>query len=56
MDEYTKVEISVLFDALYELRDHLKHYPTEFSYEEAEALEGLYESFHLEAQYRGIIA
>jgi hypothetical protein len=55
MDDYTTEEISVLFDALDEHLGKLKHYPQQFTPAEADALEGLHEAFHLEAQYRGII-
>ncbi|BET51823.1 hypothetical protein RGQ21_68050 [Kitasatospora aureofaciens] len=55
MDDYTTVEVEVLFDALEEHKDRLKHYPYEFTPEQAEATESLYEAFHLEAQYRGLI-
>jgi hypothetical protein len=47
--------VSVLFDALDEHMGKLKHHPEEFTPAEARALEGLYDAFHLEAQYRGIL-
>ena len=55
MDDYSRTEISVLFSALEERMDHLKHYPQEFSPEEAEALRWLYKDFGIEARYRGLI-
>ena len=55
MDDYSRTEISVLFSALEERMDYLKHYPQEFSPEEAEALRYLYKEYELEAKYRGLI-
>jgi hypothetical protein len=55
MDDYSRTEISVLFTALEEQMDRLKHYPGEFPSDEAEALRYLFKDFELEAKYRGLI-
>ncbi|MGW0930656.1 hypothetical protein [Streptomyces sp. NPDC002644] len=53
MQGFETIELQVLYDALHEHMDILKHYPFEFTDEEAEATRSLYGKVSIELQMRG---